>query len=354
MKKSIMTIILYITLVLLTLTSCGQTPASPATSPASPTSKPESPVAPGVPKIEGTITYYTSMPEKNATLLIELFTSKYPGTKIELYRAATGTVLSKLQAEMQANQVVADVLAVAEPDASFILKKQDALHSFTPKGAENLDAAFKDKDGCFYSFNTTSMAMIYNTQKVTPAPTSYKDMTDPKFKGKISIGDAGSSGAVAHLVGTIADSQLGWDYFDKLKENGVVIVKGPSEVAAKVATGEAVMGISQDVTILDMKETGSPVDIVYPSEGVVVKNYNIQILKTSKNIPLAEAWVEFLLSPETQQFILDNKIGNPVIKDVKYPEGSVKIGDIPAMKNADTYIAENGNAIKEKFADIFN
>ena len=347
MKKSIMTIILCTSLALVTFTGCGQAPANPSPAPAGS-------VEPQAPKIEGTITYYTSMPEKNATKLIELFTSKYPGTKIELYRAATGTVLSKLQAEMQANQVVADVLAVAEPDASFILKEQGALHSFTPEGAEKLDAAYKDKDGYFYSFNTTSMAMIYNTQKLTTAPTSYKDMTDPKFKGKISIGDAGSSGAVAHLIGTIANSELGWDYFNNLKENGVVIVKGPSEVASKVATGEAVLGISQDVTILDMKANGSPVDIVYPSEGVVVKNYNIQILKASKNIPLAEAWVEFLLSSETQQFILDNKIGNPVIKDVKYPEGSVNIGDIPAMGNADTYIAENGSEIKEKFAEIFN
>lgn len=347
MKKTIMTIILCTLLALTTFTGCGQTPAESSAASADP-------AEPQASKIEGTITYYTSMPEKNATKLIELFTSKYPGTSIELYRAATGTVLSKLQAEMQVNQVVADVVAVAEPDASFILKKQGALHSFTPKGAEKLDAAYKDKDGCFYSFNTTCMAMIYNTQKLTTVPTSYKDMLDPRFKGKVSIGDAGSSGAVAHMVGTIANSELGWDYFSKLKENGVVIVKGPSEVASKVATGEAVLGISQDVTILDMKESGSPVDIVYPSEGVIVKNYNIQILKSSKNIPLAEAWVEFLLSPETQQFILDNKIGNPVIKDVKYAEGSVKVGDIPAMENADTYIAENGNMIKEKFAELFN
>ena len=353
MKKTVLTIILCITLVLVMLTGCGQAPTSSSKAPDVSTA-PDSSNEPQKPVIEGTITHYTSMPEKNITKLIELFTSKYPGAKIELYRAATGTVLSKLQAEMQANQVVADVLSVAEPDASFILKKQGALHSFTPKGAEKLDAAYKDKDGYFYSFNTTSMALIYNTQKITTAPTCYKDMTDSKYKGKVSIGDAGSSGAVAHLVGTIANSELGWDYFDKLKENGVIIVKGPSEVAAKVATGEAVIGISQDVTILDMKATGSPVDIVYPSEGVVVKNTNIQILKTSKNIPLAEAWVEFLLSPEIQQFILDNKIGNPVITDIKNAGVSAKTSNIPAMENADTYIAENANIIKEKFSDIFN
>jgi ABC-type Fe3+ transport system substrate-binding protein len=69
---------------------------------------------------------------------------------------------------------------------------------------------------------------------------------------------------------------------------------------------------------------------------------------------LAEAWVEFLLSPEIQQFILDNKIGNPVITDIKNAGVSAKTSNIPAMENADTYIAENANIIKEKFSDIFN
>lgn len=301
---------------------------------------------------KGSISLYTSMPEANATKLIKEFNKKYPNAKIELYRAGTGTVLAKLQAELQANNVVADVVVVAEPDASFALKNMGMLLQFTPQGASDLPPVYKDKDGYFYAFNTTAMTIMYNTSKIKKAPVSYNEMLDAAYRGKVVVPDPGNSGAAAHFIGTLLNNGFGWDFFKKLESNKAVVVKGPSDAAKMVATGESWIGISQDVTILDLKSSGSPVDIVYPKEGIVVKNNNVEIMKSSDNIPLAKIWVEFLLTPQIQQFMYDNKIGNPVIKNIVYPKDAVKISDIPAMKNSDDFIAANPD-IKEQFGTIF-
>jgi len=303
--------------------------------------------------ITGTINYYTSMPEVNITALIEEFKKVQPGIKVNLYRAATGTVLAKLNAEIQGGNVVVDVLSVAEPSTSILLREQGQLLKFTPSGAKNLAEQYKDKDGYFYAFGVTDMVIIYNTQLVKDKPTGYSDMLKPEYKGKVCIGDAASSGAFTHLVGTMLQNGFGWDYFQKLKANGVVVVPGPSDVAQKVATGEVLIGITQDSTAKQMKESGSPVDYIYPAEGTDIKNCNIEILKSTKNKDAAFAWIEFLLSKETQQFILDNKIMTPVVPGMKYPANSIDPSTIKAMKLDDELLATQSADTIQKFSQIF-
>ncbi len=325
---------------------CVQIPASNQTSETSAkvedTKPNESTKPPEVekPKVSGTITYYTSMPEANVTSLIEEFKKVQPDVTINLYRAGTGTVLAKLEAEMQAENVVADAISVAEPDASVILKERGQLLQYVPEGADKLAEEYKDKDGYFYSFGITNMVLIYNTQKIREIPKGYSDLLNPDYKNKISLGNPSSSGAMAHMVGTMLNNGYEWDYFENLKNNGAILVKGPSDAAQKVATGEAVIGITQDAAARAMKAEGSPVDYVFPEEGTVIKNTNIQIMKSTKNADAAIAWVGFLLSDETQQYIIDNQIMLPVVSGLKYPDSIEDISQIKAMKLDDELIAK--------------
>jgi iron(III) transport system substrate-binding protein len=304
-------------------------------------------------KISGTVTYYTSMPEANVTLLIEKFKKAQPNVDINLYRAGTGTVLAKLDAEIKGGNVVADAVSVAEPDASIILKQQGQLFKFKPAGAWKIPALHKDKDGYFYSFGVTQMVIVYNTIKVKEKPKGFADLLKPEYQGKVVLGHVASSGAMAHMVGTMLHNGFGWDYFENLKKNDAILVKGPSDAAQKVATGEALIGITQDATARDMKLNGSPVAYVFPAEGTVVKNTNIQIMKSSKNKRAAVAWVEFLLSAQTQQYLAEESILIPVLPGVKLPS-TIENPQIKLMKLNDEMIAKQSPDIKRKFAEIFS
>ncbi len=305
-------------------------------------------------KISGTVTYYTSMPEANATLLIEQFKKVQPNITVNLYRAGTGTVLAKLNAEIKAGNVVADVVSVAEPDASFILKQQGQLLQFTPAGVKKLSKIYKDKDGYFYSFGITQMVIVYHTEKTKVKPKGYADLLKHEYQGKAVLGNVTSSGAMAHMVCTMLNNGFEWGFFENLKQNGAILVKGPSDAAQKVATGEALIGITQDSTARDMKQNGSPLNYIFPSEGTVVKNTNIQIMKATKNKEAAVAWIEFLFSPETQQFIADNSISIPVMPGVKLPEGIEDQNKVKLMKLNDEAVAKQSTEIKKKFSEIFS
>ena len=63
-------------------------------------------------------------------------------------------------------------------------------------------------------------------------------------------------------------ARLGWDYFEKLAKQRVMQVQSATDCPKKVQLGErAVMVDGAGYFIIRFKEEGSPVEIVYPTEG---------------------------------------------------------------------------------------
>ena len=123
MKKRIL--LLLLTLVLLTLTACG--------------SKGKSGSSDGKnDEIKGKIVIYTSMYEDIIDNLKEKLKEEFPNLEVEFFQGGTGTLQSKIVAEMQANKLGADMLMVAEPSYSLELKEKGVLHAYISKNAENL------------------------------------------------------------------------------------------------------------------------------------------------------------------------------------------------------------------------
>jgi spermidine/putrescine-binding protein len=74
-----------------------------------------------------------------------------------------------------------------------------------------------------------------------------------------------------------------------------------------VNSGQYGVGIVIDFFGLSAKASGFPVEFVYPSVTTIVPA-NVGIIANAKNQKAAEAFVEFLLSDEGQQILLDPKI----------------------------------------------
>ena len=122
MKKKIL--LLLVTLVLLTLTACGKKGESGSS---------DSKNA----EIKGKIVIYTSMYEDIIDNVKEKLKEDFPNLEVEFFQGGTGTLQSKIVAEMQANKLGADMLMVAEPSYSLELKEKGVLHAYLSKNAEN-------------------------------------------------------------------------------------------------------------------------------------------------------------------------------------------------------------------------
>ncbi|NBB48974.1 extracellular solute-binding protein [Rhizobium sp. CRIBSB] len=302
---------------------------------------------------EDTITVYTSQPQDQMTQVIEAFNADHPEIKVELFRSGTTEVMAKLQAEYAAGNSPADVILIADTVAMTQLKNDDRLLAFTDAPVEGIDPAFIDADKTFFGTKVITTGIVYNTDLVKTAPTSWNDLIAADAAKSLIMPSPLYSGAAVIHVGTMTQQpDFGWAYYDKLAEAGAVAGQGNGTVIEAVARGEKAYGIIIEYMALNAKKKGSPVDFVFPKEGVSSITQPVAVLKGSDAVEAAKTFVAWQLSKAAQEQATAQGYF-PILPGVTQPEGypalsTLKIlpADSGAMLKADT---EN----KEKFAELF-
>lgn len=302
---------------------------------------------------EDTITVYTSQPQDQMTQVIEAFNADHPEIKVELFRSGTTEVMAKLQAEYTAGNSPADVILIADTVAMTQLKNDDRLLAFTEAPVEGVDPAFIDADKTFFGTKVITTGIVYNTDLVKTAPTSWNDLLATDAAKSLIMPSPLYSGAAVIHVGTMTQQpDFGWAYYEQLAEAGAVAGQGNGTVIEAVARGEKAYGIIIEYMALNAKKKGSPVDFVFPKEGVSSITQPVAVLKGSDSVEAAKTFVAWQLSKAAQEQATAQGYF-PIQPGVAQPEGypaltTLKIlpADSSAMLKADT---EN----KEKFAELF-
>lgn len=299
----------------------------------------------------GTVTVYTSVPQDLADQFKSSFEDKYPGVTVNIYRATAGEVLTKIKTEAEGGQVSGDIVWVADFSSAESLKALNLLDKYTSSEDAAIDASLKDAEGYYYGSRIITMVLTYNTMMVSEVPASWKDLLSADFTGKTGLPST-SSGSAFQYIGVMSENpDFGWDYFQALKDNGGMQFKSNSDVLQRIATSEIWAGPVLDYMVTEMKEQGSPVDFVIPEEGAIVVASPIAKLANCKNPELAELFIDYTLSQEGQQ-ILVNMNTTPVRTDVETPDNVLSLADITVMEDNKTYLT-NAESVKASFAEIF-
>jgi iron(III) transport system substrate-binding protein len=137
-------------------------------------------------KKEGKVVWYTSLVLPSAEKVAKLFEAAYPGIKVEVHRTGSQRILQRVMQELQANIKNVDVIHTSDAGHFVLLKDKKLLMPYTPVGIDKFPASFKDKDGYYFGLRATVNSIVYNTKLVAAAeaPKSWKDLLDPKWKGK--------------------------------------------------------------------------------------------------------------------------------------------------------------------------
>ncbi|SNZ14103.1 iron(III) transport system substrate-binding protein [Terribacillus aidingensis] len=322
---------------LLALTACGQEETGGSTS-----------AADG--EVAGTLSFYTSQPDADAQKLVEGFEKKYPDVNVETYRSGTEEVISKLNAEKMAGDVQADVLLVADSVTFEDLKEQDMLQAYESGELDAVPDDFEDKDHYYTGTKIMATGIVTNTEQ-GETPKSWEALTDAS--GKTVMPSPLYSGAAAYNLGVLTrQDNFGWEFYEKLKKQDTTVVKGNGDVLKSVASGEKQYGVIVDFLAARAKADGSPVELVYPEEGVPVITEPIGITKNTDNAAAAEAFVDYVLSEDGQK--LATELGyTPIREGIDAPEG-LKTYDEMKVLQADTEeLYSSRNKDKQQFEDLF-
>jgi iron(III) transport system substrate-binding protein len=306
-------------------------------------------------KKEGKVVWYTSLALPTAEKIGKLFEAAYPGIKVEVQRTGSQRILQRVMQEQQANLKLVDVIHTSDAGHFVLLKEKKLLMKYTPAGVDAFPAGFKDKDGYYFTLRATVNVIAYNTKLVSAAeaPKTWKDLLDPKWKGKLVTAHPGYSGVISTHVLALVHLH-GWDYFKQLAQNKLMLVQSAVDPAGVVASGERAVAVDGgDYYYYQMKKKGNPIGVIYPKEGVPLVVSPTAIASFAPHPNAAKLFTDFTFTRELQQVMADSEglyTGHP---EVKYPTDKPKLSDLKLLNVDAEELEKRNEEIKSRFVEFF-
>jgi len=306
-------------------------------------------------KKEGKVVWYTSLAIPSSTAIAHAFRTKYAGVDVEVHRTGSQRVLQRVMQEAGAGIKNADVIHTSDAGHFVLFKDKGMLMKYIPKGAEIFPAGFKDKDGFYFGMRATLSVIVYNPKSVAEkdAPKTWKDLLNPKWKGKMVSAHPGYSGIImTHVLALV--NLYGWEYFRELAKNGLHVVQSANDPAGVVASGERPVGANgAEYFYYKTQKQGNPIKIIYPNEGIPLVVSPVAIAKDAPHPNAAKLFSEYIFAKESQQLLADREglyTGHP---EVTYPADKPKLKDLKLL-SVDADELEKKNAeIKKRFVEFF-
>jgi len=220
---------------------------------------------------EGKVVWYAAMDLPVSERVARGFEARYPGIAVRVERTGSERQFQRLAQEYAANIFAVDVINASDASHFIAWKRNGWLAPYVPEDvARYFPPEHRDPDGCYATSRVYVVSLGYNTDLVRPedAPKGFMDLLHPRWLNKIVKAHPSYSGTIMTSTFQVA-RELGWDYFEKLAKQKVLQVQSAVDPPNKLALGERhIMADGNDFNLIQFKEAGKPVEVVYPLEGV--------------------------------------------------------------------------------------
>jgi iron(III) transport system substrate-binding protein len=307
-------------------------------------------------KKEGKLVFYTAMDLQLAERFGRTFEQKYPGIAVRVERSGAERVFQRIDQEYRSNIHAVDVVNTADQAHCIIWKRNGWLASYLPEEvAKNYDKRYYDPDALHVTTRVLVSPFGYNTKlvKAEEAPKSFADLLDPKWAGKMVKAHPAYSGTIMNATFQIA-RDLGWEYLEKLSKQRIMQVQSATDTPKKIALGErAIMIDGAGYLVIQAKEKGEPVDVIYPAEGTPLATSPSTIFKGAPNPNAARLFFSWLHGREGQQILVDfARQYSPHSQTVEKP-GVRKLADIKLMREDPEGVEKMADEVKTRYGKIF-
>ncbi|MHA6732030.1 ABC transporter substrate-binding protein [Devosia sp. A369] len=282
------------------------------------------------------------------------------GIKVVYSAGNSAAVLAKLLAQ-EANQQVDIAMMNTGPmtqaiDLGLCLDLDLSAHE------ANIYDFAKFKSGKAVSFGVVGLGLAYNTDTFAKegwdAPTSWTALEDPKFAGRVVFQPLNNTNGLLALIklaeihgGDLENLDPGFKVMAEKIAPGVLSFEPASaRLAEMFQSGEVDLAVWSSTQVQVLAASGFPVELAYPSEGAMAISNDVCAVKTASPKPEAEAFVNYLVSPEVQEVLAKglgfgpiNKLAELTAEEaVGVPYGPDKVSN---LENVDwNYINANREA----------
>jgi iron(III) transport system substrate-binding protein len=301
----------------------------------------------------GTITFYSSMVLDVVEPIIEEFEARHPEINVDLLYSGSVELEQRIFAEIEAGDLRADVIWAANPALFLNLKEAGWLQAHNTPHADAIPESLRDPDNMYFAGRVHNMGIGYNTNLVSEdeVPTSWHEFLE--WGSQAATASPLHSGTNFNMLGAfVQHDELGWEWFERAREAGMQVVRGTGDVTRGLVSGEFAVIKGIDYIMAGQAAEGAPVAFTFVEEGVLSLPSPLAIGKNARNAEAAKVFVDFILSAEGQQVLVDQHF-LPVRTDVDPPAGLPSPSEIVALDVDFEWLAENGSELRERFADMF-
>jgi iron(III) transport system substrate-binding protein len=230
----------------------------------------------------------------------------------------------------------ADLFFSQDGGALGALAAEGLLEPLPAEILEQVPPAFRASDDAWVGITGRARIIAYGPDvDQADLPDSPLELTAPEWKGR--VGWAPTNASLQAYVTALRVSQgedVAREWLEGMAENAEPYEKN-STVRDAIAADEIDVGLVNHYYVAQAAaEEGPdyPVEIYYPPEGLgsLINVAGIGVLASSENKEQALAFIEYLLSDETQTFFVEESREYPLVKGIKADPGLEPLESIPA------------------------
>jgi phosphoglycerate transport regulatory protein PgtC len=301
-----------------------------------------------------TVTVVTSFPKELTTAYKKAYEAKYPNDKLEILNKNTAAGIAYVREQPAGSRP--EVFWASAPDAFEVLAKGNLL---AKSGAANPAVPAKvgsypinDPEGFYLGQALAGYGIMWNTRYLKannlPEPKEWADLAKPAYFGHVANSSPSRSGTVHLTVETILQGEgwaKGWEQLLMISGNCAAITERSFGVPDGVSNGQFGVGLVIDFFGLAAKNSGMPVEFIYPSVTAIVPA-NIAMVAGSKSPEGAKRFLQYALSDEGQQLLLQKEISRLPVLPATYAKAPAGYpnpfsGTIKAKVNFDSELSES-------------
>jgi len=289
------------------------------------------------------VNLYTSRHYQTDEALYENFT-KQTGIKVNRIEGKGDALLERIKSE-GANSP-ADVYMTVDVAR---LQRGEEVGIFAPVNSDVLNsripANLRHPDGHWFGFSTRARLIYYDKAKVQAGEiTTYEDLADPKWKGKVCIRKSSNTYNQSLLASIVAakGEEAAEDWAKGVVSNFARDpVSGDTNQLRGIGSGECVVAVANSYYFVRLQTEpkeedvglAEKISVVFPNQedrGTHVNVSGAGVLKNAPNKDAAVKFLEYLASDEAQSYFANGNNEYPVVEGVAPNSAVQKLGSFKA------------------------
>ncbi len=201
--------------------------------------------------------------------------------------------------QMDAVGAAADIVWGGNEGLHQMLRSTDRLAPYRSSELAAMDTRYWSAEPTNPVSGLEGLVIAYSPARMAAeaAPARWRDLADPKWRGRVALRDPSEALAAA---GTMT-RKLGWSFFESLAAQRPHIEATDEMALADLESGSALAAI---VPYQAVTQARSPLEVVWPSDAPILTQRRVAILKQEKRpgmmSGLAQQLVDYILSGEGQ------------------------------------------------------